>query len=127
LGTGTLALHDERIIQRQISQQRQIFEPTLNEKLYTYFSHTAGPEPVITSYPIGWLPDLEGLWINNQFRDYDAYQRTLASNPTVTLLLVPLTTPDPRIIDEIWANVNAETYLILFTEANYMLIRIPAR
>jgi len=127
LGAGTLAFKDERIVQRQISQQRQIFEPLLNEKLYTYFSHADGPEPVITSYPISWLPDLQGLWINDQFRDYEDYQQTLAAHPTVTLLLIPLNPPDPRIIDEVWANVNAETYQIIFTEANYMLIRIPAR
>jgi hypothetical protein len=127
LGAGTLAWNDERLIQRQVSQQRQIFEPMLNDKLYKYFSHAEGPEPVITSYPIGWLPDLEGLWINDQFLDYDVYQQTLSNNPTVTLLLVPLATRDPRIVDEIWTNVNAETYQIIFTEANYMLVRVPAR
>ena len=127
LGAGTLAWNDERLIQRQVSQQRQIFEPMLNDKLYKYFSHAEGPEPVITSYPIGWLPDLEGLWINDQFLDYAVYQQTLSNNPTVTLLLVPLATRDPRIVDEIWTNVNAETYQIIFTEANYMLVRVPAR
>ena len=127
LGAGTLALNDERIIQRQISQQRQIFEPTLNDKLYKYFSHAEGPEPVITSYPIGWLPDLEGLWINERFRDYVKYQQTLISHPKVTLVLVPTVTPDPQIIDEIWLNINDGIYQLIFTEANYMLIRIPAR
>jgi hypothetical protein len=127
LGAGTLTWNDERLIQRQVSQQRQIFEPMLNDKLYKYFSHAEGPEPVITSYPIGWLPDLEGLWINDQFLDYAVYQQTLSNNPTVTLLLVPLATRDPQIVDEIWANVNAETYQIIFTEANFMLVRIPAR
>jgi hypothetical protein len=127
LGAGTLLLNDERIIQRQIGQQRQIFEPTLNDKLYKYFSHAEGPERVITNYPIGWLPDLEGLWVNERFQDYVVYQQTLINNPTVTLLLVPLFTPDHRIIDEIWANVDAENYQIIFTEADYMLVRIPPR
>ncbi|MCL5429367.1 MAG: hypothetical protein M1347_06175 [Chloroflexi bacterium] len=127
LGAGTLALNDERIIQRQISQQRQIFEPTLNDKLYKYFSRAEGPEPVITSYPIGWLPDLEGLWINERFQDYATYQKTLLNNPSVTLLLVPAVTPDQRIIDEIWLKVDSGTYQVIFTEANYVLIRIPPR
>lgn len=127
LGASTFAWNDERIIQRQLSQQRQIFEPTLNDKLYTYFSHAEGPEPVITSYPIGWLPDLEDLWIHDRFQDYKLYQQTLANNPTVTLLLVPVVTTDHRIIDEVWLNINAEIYQIIFTEADYMLIRIPPR
>ncbi len=127
LGIGTLTWNDERLVQRQISQQRQIFEPALNDKLYKYFSHAEGPERVITNYPIGWLPDLEDLWVNERFLDLDEYHQVLANYPDVTLLLVPLTTSDPRIIDEVWANVNAETYQIIFTEADLMLIRIPPR
>lgn len=127
LGAGTLTWNDERIVQRQISQQRQMFEPLLNEKLYTYFSHAEGPERVISDYPISWLPDLEGLWVQDRFQDLDAYHQTLVNYPDVTLLLAPLVTSDQRVIDEIWANINAENYQIIFTEANYMLIRIPPR
>jgi hypothetical protein len=127
LGASTLAVGDDQIINRQIQQQKQIFEPTLNEKLYTYFSHAEGPERVITNYPIGWLPGLEGLWIQERFLDVHEYEQTLTNNPEVTLLLIPLTTPDHRIIDLVWENVNLETYSIIFTEANYMLIRIPTR
>jgi hypothetical protein len=127
LGASALMIGEDQIINRQIQQQKLIFEPTLNEKLYTYFSHAEGPERVITNYPIGWLPGLEGLWIQERFLDVHEYEQTLANNPDVTLLLIPLTTADHRIIDLVWENVNLETYSIIFTEANYMLIRIPVR
>lgn len=127
LGAGTLAFKDERIVQRQISQQRQIIEPKLNEKLYRYFGHDGGPQPVITDYPINWLPDLEGIRRYDSFQDFDAYHESLLKYKDAELILVPLLTANQLILDEIQRAIEAGTYQVIFTEANYQLIHIPLR
>ena len=126
VGAATFVLDDEVITQRQISQQRQIFEPALNDKLYKYFSYAEGPEPVITSYPIDWLPGLAGLGINERFEEYASFQETLADHPTVELLLVSVSA-NQQILDEILQKIEEGIYQRIFTEANYILIRIPPR
>jgi len=127
LGAGSFVLKDEQIVERQIDQQRQIIKPTLNEKLYRYFGHSGGPQPVITDYPINWLPDLEGLRRYDSFQDFDTFHQTLLKFPDVELLLVPILSADRLILDEIQQAIDAGTYQVIFTEANYQLIRIPPR
>ncbi len=128
LVAGTLVLDGETLIQHQLSEQRQIFRSSLNDEIYRYFNHEDGPEPVITSYMIGWLPGLEDTWILERFGDYDSYQQTLKSHPDVELLLVPLlTVRDPRILEEIQANIDNGLYELIFTESEHMLVRIPPR
>lgn len=128
LAAGTLALDSETLIQHQLSEQRQIFRSSLNDEIYRYFNHENGPEPVITSYVIGWLPGLEHTWILERFDDYDRYQATLKSHPDVELLLVPLlTVRDPLILEEIQANIDSGLYTLIFTESDHMMVRIPPR
>ncbi|MEX2143797.1 MAG: hypothetical protein WD740_04325 [Anaerolineales bacterium] len=127
LAVGTLGVNDEALIQRQLNEQRQIFEASLNQKLYRYFSRADGPEPVITSYPIGWLPGLEQMWRLERYQEYSSYQQSLLTYKEANLLLVPLTDIDPRILAEVQQNITADVYQLIFTEAGYMLVRIPAR
>jgi len=127
LAAGSLLVNDEALVQRQLSEQRQIFEATLNQKLYRYFSRADGPEPIITSYPVGWLPELEMMWRLERFQDYDSYQQSLLTYTDANLLLVPLSGIDQRILAEIQQRIAAGTYQLIFTEANYRLVRIPLR
>jgi len=127
IGAISLALTDKQIVDRQIEQQRQIIEPTLNEKLYRYFGHEGGPQPVITDYPINWLPDLERIRRYESFQDFDSYHQTLLKYADVELILLPYLVADQQIFDEIQQSINAGIYQLIFTEANYMLIHIPPR
>ncbi len=127
LGAGTFLVTGDVLVEQQIKEQRQIFQATLNEKLYRYFSRTNGPEPVITSYPIGWLPGLEETWRLERFRDYDTYQATLSTYPEIELVLIPIVGVDSRILDEIYQLIQAGTYEQIFVDGNYMLVRIPPR
>ncbi len=127
LGLGTLALGDERLIEKQISEQRQIIEPELNEKLYSYFSREHGPRPVITDYPLEWLPGLEGIWRFESFEDYDTYVQNLQKYANVDLILVRIEGIDARIALEIQQNIDAGLYELIFTQSNYRLVRILAR
>lgn len=127
LAAGTLFVTGDALIEQQIKEQRLIFQSTLNEKLYRYFSRTNGPEQVITSYPIGWLPGLEDTWRLERFGDYDTYQLTLARLPDVELILIPTVGVDSRILEEIYQLIQAGTYEQILVDGNYMLVRIPPR
>ncbi|MEX1246978.1 MAG: hypothetical protein WEA61_00730 [Anaerolineales bacterium] len=127
LVAATLMINDEVLIAHQISEQRLIFEPTLNQKLYRYFSSHGGPEPIFSNYPVGWLPDLEETWRFERFQDYDSYQQNLLNNPDITLILVRLSSIDPRIAEEVQVYIDAGVYQVIFTEVDYILVRIPAR
>lgn len=125
-GSG-FVFSERALLDQQISEQRQIFRPTLNQKIYRYFSSHNGHEIVITNYPIGWLPDLEDLWLQEPFQNYEVYQATLASNPDVTLMLMPLTGIDPLILEEVQKNISLGIYQLELQEDNYILVRIPER
>lgn len=127
LGAASLVVNDDTLIERQMSEQRKIFEETLNVKIYRYFSSADGPEPIITSYPVAWLPGLESTWVLERFDNYAAYQQTLQNNAAVALLLVPLSGIDDQILAEIQQKIQVGTYELIFTEANHMLVRIPPR
>lgn len=127
LGLGTLALSDQQLIDKQIYEQRQIFLPELNVKMYRYFSRVHGPQPVITNYPLDWLPGFKGIWRFERFLDYDAYQQNLLDYSDANLILVPTTGIDPRIAQEIHDRINAGLYELIFTESEYMLVFIPSR
>ncbi|MCW5877378.1 MAG: hypothetical protein KIS80_00750 [Anaerolineales bacterium] len=126
LGLVSLRYHGQSLIERQVALQKQIYEPELNRRLYSFFWQD-GPQPMLTNYPTDWLPGLEGTWINELFVDYDSYQESLLRHPEVTLMLVPLPDADERIQQEIQSMLEGDTYKIIFTEAHYSLIRIPPR
>lgn len=127
LGLGTLVLDSGTLVQHQLNEQRQIFRSSLNDAMYRYFNNEIGPELVITSYQIGWLPGLEDTWVLERFGDYDAYQQKLQQFPAVTLLLVPVETRDPSIAQEIQQLMDDGVYQLIFIESDHMLVRIPAR
>ena len=125
---GSAVYSAERLTQQQIGLQKDIFRTQLNRRLYTYFDNQGGPQKVITDYnPINWLPGLEGIGIKELFRDYPSYQATLLGRPDVVLLLVPESTRDPRIIEEIMEKIGSGIYDLIFTQAGYLLVHIPPR
>lgn len=126
VGLNSIAVSSEDLIVRQITEQRKIFEPTLNQKLYTYFARTGGPQPVITDYPIGWLPDLNGIWLSERFESMASLQQWLDQG-AANLMLIPVDGVDQEILDFVQQQLDEGTYELIFTEANYRLIYINSR
>ena len=67
------------------------------------------------------------MWRLERFQDYGSYQQSLLTYTDANLLLVPLSGIDQRILAEIQQRIAAGTYQLIFTEANYRLVRIPPR
>jgi hypothetical protein len=127
IGAATLAFKDDAIIARQVSEQKQIFEPLLNQKIYRYFASHNGAEPIISSYPIGWLPDLRDYWAYDNLQSLGAFHNSLERNPEITLLLIPVNEASPVIVEEVQQNIQSGLYSLQFTEGDYILVRIPPR
>jgi hypothetical protein len=127
LGLGTLDLGDQKLVEKQIYEQRRIFLTELNLKMYRYFSRIHGPQPVITNYPLDWLPGFNGIWRYERFLDYGTYKQNLLHYSDANLILVPTVGIDPRITSDIQDRINAGTYQLIFTESEYMLVLILVR
>ncbi len=127
LAGATLLVNGEAIVQRQIKEQRLIFEPLINQQLYDYFQEQGEPEIVISSYPVGWLPDLEAYWVKDRFTNYDAYQATLSKYPDVELLLLRTDIVDEQIWNDLQMGLAEGNYEQIFVRGNYLFMRIPPR
>lgn len=126
LGGLSLLVSGQDLIVEQDRLERGMFHPPLNERLYNYLGRTNGPEPIITHYPLGWLPELEDTWRYEPFTDFEAFQETLANNPDAALLLVP-SWAAPEIWDYLYQQIDANTYEIQFIQDHYTLIRMLER
>lgn len=127
VGLAAIIFSNENLLTRQIEEQKLIFRADLNKELYRYFSAHSGPEPVITNYPIGWLPNLERTWVFDRLDSFETFQQTLEANPDVTLVLLPMLSADPAIVAAVQGNIETGLYELEFTEADYIFVRIPAR
>lgn len=126
VAVDTLAVSSEVLIVQQITEQRKINEPILNQKLYTYFARTGGPRPVITDYPIGWLPDLEDTWILERFSSLGSLQSKIESH-AADLILIPVSGVNQAVLDLVQQNLDDGTFELILTEANYRLIYIGSQ
>ncbi|MQC26602.1 MAG: hypothetical protein DWG76_04020 [Chloroflexi bacterium] len=123
---GSLIYTDATINRVQIDQQKAIFQPQVNRRLYAYFENRGGPETVISDYPVGWLPGLREYWVIDRFMDYEAYRERLQRNPDVGLLLIS-SGAKPEIYQDVLGRIESGEYDVQFTVGEYMLLRIPLR
>jgi 4-amino-4-deoxy-L-arabinose transferase-like glycosyltransferase len=123
VAAATPVFDSEALVSRQLTEQRKIIEPLLNQKLYTYFARTGGPQPVITNYPIGWLPDLRDVWVVDRFDNLQTFEDNLTSG-IASLLLIPSTAINQEILNFVQQRLDDGTYELIFSEANYRLIRL---
>jgi len=111
----------EHLTELQNERQRQIFEPAVNNQIYTYFANHGGPGDVLSPYPVGWLPGLQGYWVNDKLLDYEEYQRILENKPEIEYLLI-YDRADPAIWAEVNANIETGDYVKLFREGEFTFV-----
>jgi len=129
VGVGALSLifTPERLQERQIEQQKLIFSPNLNGQLYSYFE-THPKARILTSYPVDFLPGLEGLQVNFYYQNYQEFIN-LMDNTDIGFLLVPANADD-KIIGYIASEVEASRMEALFENDDYIryqFVRIVKR
>jgi hypothetical protein len=121
-----LKLDDEKIIADWQAAQWQIFHPGINEQLAALDFSQEGCQSILTNYPVNYLPGMQGRQINFYFDDFDVYTQ-YAADPSVCWMLVPLTSADDAVLDDIDAKLADGTYTLLYDTNNwvpYELIKV---
>ncbi len=119
----------ETLENRQEHLQKQIFNPSLNAKLYAYLEGAASDNPhILTNYPLAYLPGLSRAQVEFWFHDYQQYLGLIAQ-PEIDYLLVP-STADEAILQDIEHRLANSEFQSIFSDDNfipYRFIRIIGR
>lgn len=110
---------DQKLIRRQTELQKQIFAPTLNEKLYDYLEQSGEENPLIlTNYPIAYLPGLENAQLEYWFTDLASFDE-LTQRPEVNYILMPFNANDD-IQAAVEKRIRNGQYKLLFEDEGYL-------
>ncbi|MEX1248338.1 MAG: hypothetical protein WEA61_07625, partial [Anaerolineales bacterium] len=120
---SSLLVPDSRLIDIQISQQKEILLRGLNRELYEYFDSTGKYGVVLSGYPLEFLPGFEDLTVSDSFEEYETYAEHRRQHPEIEYLLMPKSADD-RIFTEVMDYVSAGIYRLIFEQNNYHFIKI---
>jgi hypothetical protein len=121
---GGLFVPNEVLIKRQTEQQKEILLDFVNQPIYNYFEKRGQAEPIITNYPIRYLPGLEEMQIEaGNFQDYDYYQWVKEQHPEARLMLIQRGQASEQVLAEVDEKLESGEYKLIFKKNNYMFIR----
>lgn len=119
---------DEAMLQHQEEQQKEILLGYINRQIYEYFEYLGDYEPIMTNYPIRYLPGMEDLQIDiDNFSNYNVYQRVIENHPEVNLMLVFENTADELVLQEIDQKIASGDFELIFKDGKYSFIKIKNR
>jgi len=122
---GSLFVSDAILIEHQEEQQKDILLRSINHKIYDYFEENGQYEPIMTNYPIQYLPGMENLQIDiGNFGDYNLYRWVIDNHPEARLMLFFEDRADERVLGEIEEQLQAGNYEMIFQDGKYMFIEI---
>ncbi len=125
---GSFLVPNETLFQIQQSQQKNILLKSVNQGIYAYFDEIGQYEPIITNYPINYLPGLEEMRIDaGNFKDFDQYIWTINNHPEANLLLVFEGRADDRVLQDIDEKLASGAYELIFRDGKYSLVKIIHR
>lgn len=108
----------EMLESRQVEQQKRLFNPDLNEKIYEIVSASAADVKVLTDYPIRFLPGLEARQEVFQFTDLPSFELAL-QQPQVEYILIPVNS-DHEILSYIDGRLKSGAYTLLFEDDRFI-------
>ncbi|MEX2162610.1 MAG: hypothetical protein WD751_11965 [Anaerolineales bacterium] len=121
--SATLLIPDSRLVDIQVTQQREILLRGVNRDLYEYFEDTGEYGVVLSGYPLEFLPGFEELTVSDSFEEYETYIEHRQQHPEILYLLMPKAADD-RIFNEVMDYINAGIYELIFEQNNYFFIKI---
>jgi len=118
LAVISTAVPSNILIQKQVSLQKQILNPELNQQLYDYFEANPSQGKILTNYPIGFLPGFEGRDTRFGFNNLPDFEWALDQG-NIGFLLVP-----NYAVDEVRARikngVESGEFTLVFTNDKYV-------
>ena len=122
---GGFYVSDSTLLHSQEIRQKEILLSSINHKIYDYFDELGHVEPIMTNYPIKYLPGLENMQIDiGNFSDYAMYRWVLDNHPETRLMLVFENRADEQVLQEIDAELKSGNFELIFKDGKYMFIEI---
>lgn len=123
--SASLYVADSALVEHQEEQQKDILLSSINHKIYDYFEERGEFKPIMTNYPIQYLPGMEELQINiGNFADYDFYHWVIENHPEARLMLVFEDRADDQVLEEIENELENGNFELIFEDGKYMFIEI---
>jgi len=113
---------DSRLQAQQEAQQRQLFNPVLNEKLYALLEKEPAEVQVLTNYPLAYLPGLEQRQANFWFSNFAEFQ-ALVRQKNIEFILMPPYASD-QIEQFVEEKVKSGDYKLLFEDDHFVPYRM---
>jgi hypothetical protein len=113
----------QKLYQKQVDLQRQIFSPDKNQMLLDLVAENGPQTRIMTNYPMEYIPGLGEYQVRFDFQDYDLFLARIQQNPDVEYLLVPNVTDD-RIKDYINARVEAGDYQVITRDKQWKVFTL---
>jgi len=127
IGTG-LIISNDVLIQNQEELQKDILLGYINRQLYDYFEEIGHFEPIMTNYPVRFLPGMEDFQIDiDNFSNYNVYHRVIDNHPDVNLMLVFEDRADDVVLEEINESIESGDFELIFKDGKYSFIKINNR
>jgi hypothetical protein len=120
-GLGFL-VSPQKLYQRQIDLQQQIFSPSKNQMLLDLVAENGPQTRIMTNYPMEFIPGLSEYQVRFDFQDYDIFLARI-QDPEIQYLLVPNVTDD-RIKEYINARVQAGDYQVLARDKQWKVFTL---
>jgi len=126
IGAGQI-LTDDKLTSMQIEDQRNALLTNLNHKLYNFFAEEGNAGPIMTQYPLEYLPELDAYKIPEAFSNYQEFFENFSAHPEVQYFLVW----DKYARDEVTSQIDnfkeAGAIEFLFKEYNLKFYRLLDR
>jgi hypothetical protein len=112
----------QKLYQRQIDLQTQIFSPNKNQMLLDLVAENGPQTRILTNYPMEYIPGLSEYQVRFNFQDYGTFLGKI-QNSEVEYLLVPNVIND-RIKDYINAKVEAGEYQVIAKDKQWKMFTL---
>lgn len=113
---GSFLLPDSKLISRQNELQKHILDDRLNTFLYEYFDELGRVEPILTDYPLRYLPGLQE--VKTTFSDAEFFNQKWDRYPEVNYILMP-NSAQKELKAQIFEKVENGEYELIFHEKNF--------
>ncbi len=84
----SVVMTDQKIYNAQIEDQKDALLFRVNEKLYAFFDEVGEYAPILTEYPVRYLPDLENKQIEEPFASYPEFYENFSAHPEAKYFLI---------------------------------------
>lgn len=126
IGAGQV-LTDDRLTSLQIEDQKSALLPNLNHRLYDLFAEDGAAGPIMTQYPLEYLPELGEYKIPEAFSVYKEFYQNFSAHPEARYFLVWDNYAREAVTGQLAIFEEAGAIEFLFKEYNLKLYRILDR